>query len=188
MPFSQSSQLSTIVGFGEALQPTSILDVGTGMGQYGFLFRNNLESVGLFDVQGARGVQRPREQWRVRIDGIEGFAEYLTPVHAYAYTQVWVGDAIERLSSLPDRAYELVIAVDILEHFEHAQGELLLQHCARVCSRAALVSTPKEFIAQQVQANPLEDHRSLWTQQQLAAAGYTTTLANAESWVAVLQK
>lgn len=43
MPFSQSSQISAIVQFGEELKPASILDVGVGMGQYGFLFRTNLE-------------------------------------------------------------------------------------------------------------------------------------------------
>ena len=73
MPFSQSAQISTIVGCAEALQPQSVLDVGTGMGQYGFLLRNNLEGEHLFEVDGTRGWQRPREQWRVRIDGIEGF-------------------------------------------------------------------------------------------------------------------
>ena len=88
-------------------------------------------------------VQRPREKWRIQIDGIEGFAGYLTPVHAYAYTNMRIGDALALLATIPDRAYELVIAIDILEHFEPPQGRLLLAHCARV----ALVSTPNDDVS-----------------------------------------
>ena len=54
MPFSQSSQLSTIVGFVEQVNPASIMDVGTGRGQYGFLVRNSLEQANLFCVAGMR--------------------------------------------------------------------------------------------------------------------------------------
>ena len=83
MPFSQSSQISTIVGFVESMRPRSVLDVGAGMGQYGFLLRNNLKSLNLFEIEGTRGWQRDRSQWQITIDGIEGFEGYLTPVHAY---------------------------------------------------------------------------------------------------------
>lgn len=185
MPFSQSSQLSSIVGYAEQLQPRSVLDVGTGMGQYGFLLRNNLEAEGLFIVDGASGRQRPKSQWQVRIDGIEGFAGYLTPVHDWAYQQVMVGEALALLATIPDRSYELVLAIDILEHFDKPQGLRLLAEAARVASRAALISTPREFHAQQVQANPLEDHRSHWSEAELAAAGYRERIDNAESLIVV---
>lgn len=186
MPFSHSGQLTTIVRFAEVLQPMSVLDVGTGMGQYGFLLRTNLENVELFDVPAdAPPRQRPRAQWRRRIDGIEGFAMYRTPVHDWAYSRWIVGEALQVLSGMPDRAYELVMAIDILEHFDTANGLRLLHECARVASRAVLVSTPKTFIPQEVEANPLENHRSLWTEGQLAEAGYGRVLPDADSWIAV---
>jgi len=53
-----------------------------------------------------------------------------------------------------------------------------------VASVAALVSTPKDFYEQHVEANPLEDHRSHWDEADLAAAGYTDVLPNEESWIA----
>ncbi len=187
MPFSHSAQLSAIVGYAEAMQPLTVLDVGVGMGQYGFLLRNNLENEHLFEVSGSVGRQRPREQWRVRIDGIEGFAGYLTPVHAWAYQKVHIGEAVAVLAQIEDASYELVMAIDILEHFHPEQGLELLSQCRRVARRACLVSTPKEFHAQQVPANPLEDHRSVWTAEQLAAAGYTRVLPDAASWIAVAE-
>jgi 2-polyprenyl-3-methyl-5-hydroxy-6-metoxy-1,4-benzoquinol methylase len=184
MPFSQSSQLSTIVGCVERLNPQSVLDVGVGMGQYGFLLRTNLENIGLFEVDGAHARQTPRERWRVRIDGIEGYAGYLTPVHHYVYNELRIGDALQILPTIANGAYELVLAIDILEHFEHAAGVTFLQHCRRIARRMALVSTPKAFSEQHVAANPFEDHRSVWSREDLAAQGYATVLPNEESWVA----
>lgn len=186
MPFSQSSQLSAIVGYAEQLQPASVLDVGTGMGQYGFLLRTNLEHINLFDVE--QGVQRGKEGWRVVIDGIEGFAGYRTPVHDYAYNRLMMGDAMQLLPALADGAYELVMAIDILEHLSQDEGVQFLGHCRRIASRAALISTPKVFVAQDVHANPFENHRSLWSQQTLQSAGFMRTLDNAESWIAVCER
>lgn len=188
MPFSQSAQISTIVGYCESLQPTSVLDVGAGMGVYGFLLRTNLEHLNLFEVNGRDARQRRREEWKIRIDGIEGYATYLTPVHAYAYNRVIVGEALATLATLPDGAYELVMAIDILEHFNQEDGVRFLRECARVASRACLISTPKEFIHQEVEANPLEDHRSHWTWDDLAAQGYNQVLPDDFSWLAVRSK
>ena len=174
-----------IVGFAQQLQPGSVLDVGTGMGQYGFLLRMNLEHVNLFEIDGASARQRPRSQWGLRIDGIEGYATYLTPVHEYVYDQVFVGNALDILPTMADGAYELVLAIDILEHLTPEQGRFFLAQCLRIASRAALVSTPKIFVSQEVAANPLENHRSVWTEPELQELGFTITLPNDESWVVV---
>jgi len=185
LPFSQSTQISTIVGFVQQLQPGSVLDVGTGMGQYGFLLRTNLENVNLFEIDGSSARQRHRSQWAVRIDGIEGYATYLTPVHEYAYNQVFIGNALDILPAVPDCSYDLVLAIDILEHLSAADGRAFVAHCIRIASRAVLVSTPKVFVPQDVAANPLENHRSLWTERELQDLGFASTLPNDESWVVV---
>lgn len=183
MPFSQSSQISSIVGAVEALRPLSILDVGVGMGQYGFLLRTNLENIRLFEIAGARAHQAPRERWTIRIDGIEGFAGYLTPVHDYAYDRLMVGDAMGILPEIADRQYDLVMAIDILEHLEPSQGIEFLRQCRRIARRMLLVSTPKTFVEQDVEANPFENHRSLWSREDLAAQGLGEVLPNEESWI-----
>ena len=188
MPFSQSSQISTIVGFIEEINPASILDVGTGMGQYGFLARNSLEHANLFRVEGAQASQRPKQEWRVRIDGIEAFPTYLTPVHEYVYNRILTGDALDLLPGIGDGAYELVLAVDILEHFTKPDGLRFLAELRRVAQRAVLVSTPKEFHSQEIEANPYENHRSHWSDAELKREGYGEILANPESWVAVHRK
>ncbi len=185
MPFSQSTQLSSIVQFAEQLQPESVLDLGTGMGQYGFLLRTNLEHTNLFEVDGAQGRLRPREGWRVRIDGVEGCAGYMTPVHSYAYNNMLISNVLDALPNIASGSYDFVMGIDILEHFTTEDGLVFLDHCKRIARRAALVSTPKIFYAQEIEANPYENHRSLWSSEDLAAKGFMQILPNEESWIAV---
>ncbi len=187
MPFSQSSQLSTIIQYIEQLNPLSILDIGVGMGQYGFLARINLENLHLFQVEGHCGQQRPKQEWRVQIDGIEGCAVYLTPVHDYCYNHIIIGNALEILPTLPDQSYQLILAIDILEHLTTDEGFTFLSHVKRITQKTALISTPKEFIPQEVVANPYENHRSLWTRDDLEKQDFTTILPNEFSWIAVYQ-
>lgn len=183
MPFSQSSQLSTIIQWVEKNNPKSILDVGTGMGQYGVILRNNLENEHLFVVSPQSATQRPRDQWRVTIDGIEGFASYLTPCHEWAYNRMMIGDALQILPGIPKDAYDLVLAIDVLEHFTIDDGQIFLSQLQRVAKNALLVSTPKDFHAQDIPANTYENHRSVWTREQLAARGLPVVLENQESWI-----
>ncbi|MDR0779354.1 MAG: hypothetical protein LBF16_01495 [Pseudomonadales bacterium] len=183
MPFSQTSQISAIGGWIEALAPQSVLDIGVGMGQYGFLLRQRLEALNLFKVEGDRGWQQPKDQWRIVIDGIEGCAGYMTPVHDWAYTHMMLGEALQLLKTIETGRYELAIAIDILEHFDKDLGAQLLKEMQRVSSRAALISTPKEFIPQEVPANPYENHRSLWSYEDLHASGFGEVIPNQESWV-----
>ncbi len=183
MPFSQSSQISAIVRYIEKINPSSLLDVGMGMGQYGFLARINLENVNLFRIEGGKGFQRSKREWRVRIDGIEGFRGYLTPVHEYSYNEIMIGDARQLLPKMPDNSYEMVIAVDILEHFTKEEGVEFLSQIRRIASRCVLVSTPKLFVAQEVEANPYENHRSLWSLEELQKNGFSAVLDNEESWI-----
>lgn len=185
MPFSFSNQLSDIIGFAEQKKPKSVLDIGVGMGQYGFLLRTNLENVNLFEINGTNARQRDKNQWKIKIDGIEGYTGYLTPVHDYAYNQIMIGDALELLPMLDSHSYELVLAIDILEHFDKNQGIRFLKECRRVCSGSALISTPKTFIEQDVPANPFENHRSVWNDDDLKRCGFDTFLPNSLSWIAI---
>jgi ribosome-associated toxin RatA of RatAB toxin-antitoxin module len=64
----------------------------------------------------------------------------------------------------------------------------LLELIKQRCNKHALLSTPKDFIEQHVEANPFEDHRSHWTLKELNKAGFVEILPNALSWIAVYTK
>lgn len=139
-------------------RPRSVLDVGCGCGKWGVLLREYL------DPSAAAG-QAPR---RVRIDAVEGYGGYIGPLHQIVYDRVIVGRAPAILVGLG--RYDLVMAVDMLEHFDRADGAEFVAHCRRL--GAVLLTTPASPIEQgAVHGNELERHRSAWSPSELAALG-----------------
>lgn len=107
------------------------------------------------------------------IDGIEGFTGCMTRGHDHAYNRMGIGEAIKTPRGLDTASYPLVLVVDILEHFAPADGRAFLTECRQVVARCELMATPSEFIVQEVEANPLKDHHSVWSERDLAALGST---------------
>ncbi|HXT39939.1 MAG TPA: class I SAM-dependent methyltransferase [Candidatus Angelobacter sp.] len=158
MPSSRPNTIPTVIHLVRQLRPKSILDVGVGFGKWGHLFREYT------DINEAE--QDPtryrRKNWRVRIDGIEGHAAYLTPMHRYLYDRIHIGDAGELMKKLP--RYDLVFMGDIIEHFEKRAGLRLLRDALKKAGKAVIVTTPKYETGQaDLCANELERHRSLWS-------------------------
>lgn len=144
MPFSQSSQISPIINLIEKEQPSTLLDVGTGFGQYGFLARTNLEHLNLFEVDGPHSRRREKSEWGIVIDGIEAFPKYITPVHDYAYDSISIGDAIDLLPNM-SQSYDMVLAIDILEHFDKNRGLRFIELLQLASRGSVIISTPKSL-------------------------------------------
>jgi len=74
---------------------------------------------------------------------------------------MYIGDAIDILSKLKTN-YDLILLIDVLEHFEKDRGATLLKECARI-GRNILVATPHN-IGTQMDAfgNPFEIHKFQW--------------------------
>jgi len=158
MPSSRPNTIPAVIHLLRQLQPRSILDVGVGFGKWGHLFREYT------DINAAEHdpPRYHRENWQVRIDGIEGHAAYLTELHRYLYNDVHVGDARELLPKLP--SYDLIFMGDIIEHFDKPKGLEFLRMALTKANKAVIVTTPKFETAQEnLCANELERHRSLWS-------------------------
>ncbi len=152
MPSSHLLQLNEIMQLIFLSGPRSLLDVGVGFGKYGVLAREYLE---LWDGRGIYG------DWTRRIDGIEIFEGYLTPLHDYIYDHVYVGNALEIMPTLEVR-YDLILLIDVLEHFTYEEGIRLLDACRRK-GRNFLVSTPRDIGEQQSAFDNFhEAHRFQW--------------------------
>ncbi|RMD76006.1 MAG: class I SAM-dependent methyltransferase [Lentisphaerae bacterium] len=152
MPSSHWYQLNEIVELIVMTQPQSILDVGVGFGKYGFLCREYLE---LLD-----GRQKLHD-WRRVIDGIEIFPKYITPLQKKLYTHIYIGNALDILPTLEKR-YDLILLIDIIEHFDYEDGEKLLELC-RERGKNIIISTPKINMPQsETFGNPYEAHKSFY--------------------------
>ena len=137
-------------------KPRNILDVGVGFGKYGFLSREYLEIW--------RSHRIYRDDWEIRIDGIEAFKSYLTPVHDFIYDNIHIGNAIDILPTLKIN-YDLILLVDIIEHFTFEEGMKILNEC-RARTRNIIISTPIN-IGHQKDAfgNSFEIHKFQWRKE-----------------------
>jgi hypothetical protein len=138
----------------------SILDVGAGFGKYGVLCREYLE---LWDGR------YQYHDFQRRIDAVEVFADYITPVHRFIYNNVYTEDILTLIPKL-DIKYDMVLLIDVLEHFEHPIGQNLLERLLTIDRKAkgVLVSTPKNPSPQKAKfGNHYEIHRARWTEDEL---------------------
>ena len=171
MPSSTHVHISKMVDWIVRLQPTSVLDIGVGFGKWGFLAREYTD---------INAHHYKREDWKVRIEGVEAFPEYATPTYHYVYDQVHYGDLRTVLPNLG--TFDLVIIGDVIEHFDKEVGLDLLQQL-REKSRYILLSSPTVFFTQELFENEFEQHRSLWTVEDFA--GFRFDYDEFEQWVFV---
>jgi glycosyltransferase involved in cell wall biosynthesis len=155
MPTSYLEATPVVLALVRAEQPKSILDIGVGFGKYGMLLRE------MFEIPFER--YEP-ESWTVRIDGVEGCPDYRNPVHDHVYDSVRYGDIRELIDELPD--YDVILMIDIIEHFEKAEGLKLLDRVMAHARKAVIVSTPLDPAKEQeyYQHYPLEQHWSRWSE------------------------
>jgi hypothetical protein len=158
------------------ISPMSILDIGTGFGKYGVLCREYLE---LWD-----GRHNYSEFLR-RIDGVEVFGDYITPLHKFVYNNIYINDIMEVLDKIEYR-YDLVLLIDVLEHFDKHQGENLL-HKILHKNGGVLISTPKKPSSQEDAFNNVyETHRSKWTKNDLSSLAPNLFINDRVSHIAYL--
>jgi len=155
MPTSTYQHIPTMVTYLQSIRPGSLLDVGLGNGKIGFLARD------LLDVM--LGERYRKEDWKVRIDGIEIFEDYVQEHQRAIYDNVYIGDAIEVMDDLG--VYDLVLLCDVVEHFEKREACRLVKKCFDHCRSHVIVGIPlgDNWTQPAIYGNPHEEHRSFWT-------------------------
>jgi hypothetical protein len=157
MPSSRPNLIPTVIHIIRQLRPKSILDVGVGFGKWGHLFR---EYTDILEAEHNPARYR-RENWQVRIDGIEGFPDYITEMHRFLYDHIHIGNAAEVIRALPQ--YDVVFLGDVIEHFTPQEGQQFLRNALDHANQCVVISTPKfETEQDDLCGNDLERHRSLW--------------------------
>ena len=152
------------------LRPRSLLDVGCGSAAYGLLFRDLLER---------RYGRYHKKDWLCRLDAVEVWPDYITPVHEYVYDNIVIAD-IRQLVNCANRPkellprYDMIFMGDVLEHFSRTDGEDVLNQ-VRHMGRYVLISTPVDPEPQAAyNGNEHERHVSKWTPDELVTFGYRT--------------
>jgi hypothetical protein len=148
MPMSNLLHLPAVAYFAMTLRPKRILDIGVGMGTYGFILRQFIDvSQEILD----------KKKWETVIDGIEIFEPYRNPVWDYVYNQVFVGDVRLLIDQL--EGYDVVLCNDVLEHFDLDDARSLLSKLVGA-NQTVIATTPNTDFPQGSWAgNQAEIHR-----------------------------
>jgi hypothetical protein len=153
MPVSLPRHLPGTVEVLWRLRPKSILEIGPGFGLYGVLARQYLE-VWCAPV--------PYGERFVTLDCVEIHEPYITDLHRSVYDNIAIGSGLDVVRAAPSGCYDLVLILDVLEHFSREEGAELIAECRRV-SRNTLVNVPYPPGPQgTVFGNEHEAHVSAW--------------------------
>ena len=138
---------SEISGFG------SVLDLGCGRG----------------DVLAQAGVLTASH-----VSGVDGHEPSLMAAKEAGYTDVTKSDVMSYLSKQESSSVDIVVALDVVEHFMKTAGLELIAEATRVARHKVIFMTPNGF---QYQApapdNPFQEHLSGWTPKEFYALGFT---------------
>lgn len=157
MPTSLSVHTSDVCRLFEETSPSSVLDVGVGFGRWGFCVREVCE------------VRRRRYEpaaWKVKLDGLEPWTPYITPMHRWLYSSILPMTAQDWLTSHPSAVYDVIIAGDVLEHLPKGEAQTTADFLRARASRMFIGAVPLGTGWKQgtVLGNRLEAHQSVWTE------------------------
>lgn len=158
---SERSNLTPVANLLVQVDPKTVLDVGVGFGNYGMIARAFL------DVWRGRMF---KEKWQIKIEGIEYYEEFKTPIYDFLYNAVHFGDVFKILPKLDK--YEVVILMHIIEHIEKAQAIKLISLAKAHCTKRLIIGTPGKFFNTGCPNHPKEQHRSLFTPLEFKNMGY----------------
>ena len=108
MPTSPYGHIETLVNYLNVSRPSSILDIGVGNGKIGFLARDFLDVM--------IGERYHKEDWQIRIEGIEAFPQYIQEHQKAVYDKIHIGNAFEVIDALG--SYDMIILGDVLSRPE----------------------------------------------------------------------
>jgi hypothetical protein len=158
MPTSPYAHLYSVVEYLSTTRPASLLDVGLGNGKLGFLARD------LLDVM--LGERYWKEDWQVKIDGIEIFPEYVQDHQKAIYDEIYFGDAFDIIDTLG--TYDMIMLGDVLEHFEKQKALEFFDKCVAHANEGLIVCIPlgEKWVQPEIYGNPYEKHLSYWQSEE----------------------
>ena len=79
------------------------------------------------------------------------------------------------------KSFDLVIALDIIEHITKAEGIELMRQCEEIAKKAVIIETPNGFVPQNIDiqghgGDEWQTHRSGWEPEEFEERGYKVFL------------
>ena len=135
-------------------KPKSVLDAGIGFGLWGHLLRQYL------DVWCGRIT---REQWQIRIDGIEIYENRVQPHSRYLYNEVYIGDIRKMVPDIAaQRPYDIIFYGDVLEHLPKEDALQLIKQSIAMAAKMVVIRIPLGDQWRKQGREPPDHHLSEW--------------------------
>ncbi len=109
---------------------------------------------------------------RYRVTGVDLFDEYLNEAKQSGVYDKIVKSDIRELP-FPNRSFDVVIALHIIEHLEKDEGWSFARQLERIAKKKVIIATPIGFLQQDgYDDNLLQEHKSGWEPEEFHAMGY----------------
>jgi hypothetical protein len=104
-----------------------------------------------------------KDSWQTRIDAVEAFPDYITPVHRYIYDNIYL-ESIEDFIKKHQQCYDIIFAGDVLEHIDKPVALEIIKVFLERYNQALIVGIPltNRWPQDDILGNPYERHRSTW--------------------------
>lgn len=159
MASSSCERIPAIIKLFRNCNPKSILDVGIGFGKYGLLLREYL------DVKNRRYWKK---EWKIKLDGVEAFPTFITPVHEYLYNNIYIDNVMNLVRQDKLGYYDIYLMIAVIEHLSKEDGQELLDYAYNHSKMIVIgipynLKNPASDLSQKSKfGNDLEVHQSLW--------------------------
>jgi SAM-dependent methyltransferase len=107
--------------------------------------------------------------------GIDAFPEAVAKAkESGLYTETILARVDQLANLFEESSFECVVAFDLIEHLEKAEGLSLIAVMEKLSSKKVIIFTPNGFLPQDsIQGNPYQVHRSGWSASEMKFLGYT---------------
>ncbi len=146
----------------ELMRCDSVLDLGCGRHSMVPIIPSSIDTTGveLFEPHYQEAVQKGRHKKYIRSD--------------------------IRAVEFPDKSFDAVVMLDVLEHLTKEEGEALLKKMSQWARKKVVIFTPNGFLHQdEYDSNPYMEHKSGWTADEFAEKGFRVYgVRGFKSWIA----
>jgi SAM-dependent methyltransferase len=123
------------------------------------------------------GYNPPLKQVTSRVKrsvGIDAFQPSIDKAKkANTHTEFILADVMTYLEQIETGSYDVVMALDLIEHLEKERGYWLMEQMERIARRKVIIFTPNGFVPQRpYDNNPWQEHKSGWSWSEMKEAGY----------------
>lgn len=117
--------------------------------------------------------------------GVDIYEEYFKHIEASVPYVVLKHDVRKLEEVFVPKSFDVVIALDIIEHLEKEESLKMIAYCEQIARKAVILETPKGYIPQNLDiqghgGHEWQTHRCGWEVEELEGMGYNTIVRDYE--------